>query len=410
MKKSLSIVLIAVLAFGFGIAYAAPMIVVPVDIQLLPVVKEGPKADFSVDVVYAKFDLETSKNTVPSESAVSYTVVLNVTNLSSESANLYELSFAAAQDISVKQSILGGTIYDTAYHSDDLYRKFGGIVDGVTLDGDWVNITWIPNIYYQDGNLTTLANYPLFLYHISKASLNNTIIEGPLTPAEVINFSTDHTINGTIPDLPANASDTGIWFEGVPITEYYDQLGNLIITEMYINGAWVDVTGRVTVDKTQPLMTTTNILLNQHLRIGSVYQNMNSTVGPVTTLPTWGDWEVGTVNYVWLPFETANQKFNPTFAPHESRLIIIYGTQTPSSLSSFESRNIKTYASASNYITNWPVNGTYYDTISTTTQIKQLQLEQTQTGYLYNDILADNQTFQPSNSYLEVTVVARTES
>ena len=50
---------------------------------------------------------------------------------------------------------------------------------------------------------------------------------------------------------------------------------------------------------------------------------MNSTVGPVTALPTWGDWDAGTVNYVWLPFETANQKFNPTFAPHESKLISI---------------------------------------------------------------------------------------
>jgi hypothetical protein len=409
MKKSLSLVLIAVLAFGIGIAYAAPMLIVPVNIQPLPQVPAGPKADFSIDVVYAKFDPQKTHITAP-EPSITYAVVFNVTNLSDKAATLYELEFAATQDVSVKQSILGGTIYDQGLHSNNQYKHFGGIVDGVYIDGKWVNVTWIPNIYYQDANGTTVqASYPLCFYFITQASWNNATIEGPLTPAEVINFSKDHTINGTIPELPANASNTGIWFEGVPITEYYDQSGNPIITEMYINGVWVDVTGKVTVDQTKPTIIATNMLMNQQLPIGSDYQNMNSTVGQVTTLPTWGDWDVGTVNYVWVPFEAANQQFNPTFAPHESKLIIIQGTQNVGSLSAFESGTIKTYASASNYVTNWPVNGTYYDTISTATQIKQLQLEQTRTGYLFKGVLADNETFQRGNSYLEVTIVPRTE-
>ena len=41
MKKTLSIVLIAVLAFGIGIAYAAPMLIIPVNIQPLPQVVRG---------------------------------------------------------------------------------------------------------------------------------------------------------------------------------------------------------------------------------------------------------------------------------------------------------------------------------------------------------------------------------
>jgi hypothetical protein len=177
---------------------------------------------------------------------------------------------------------------------------------------------------------------------------------------------------------------------------------------MYINGAWVDVTEKVTVDQTKPTMTATNMLMNQQLSIGLVYRNLNSTVGPVAALPSWGDWDAETVNYVWLPFETANQKFNPTFAPHESKLISIQGIQTTGSLTAIESGIIQTYTSVSNYVTNWPVNGTYYDTISTATQIKQLQLEQTATGYLYNIALADNETFQRGNSYLEVIIAPRT--
>ncbi len=171
--------------------------------------------------------------------------------------------------------------------------------------------------------------------------------------------------------------------------------GNPLVTMMYINGAWVDVTDRVTVDQTQPMLTASNMIVNQVLPLGaSPYQNMNSTIGEITTLPTWGDWGVGGA-YCWFPWDWASQSFNNTFAPHESRLIVINNTQATGNLAALESGNIALYASASNYINNQPVNGTYLNTVSTATQVKQLQLQQTDNGYLYNAILADNQTFQP---------------
>jgi hypothetical protein len=63
MKKELSLVLIAILALGVGIAYAAPMLIIPNN-QLYPQVIEGPKAKFNVDVVYAEFAYTSDKTRI----------------------------------------------------------------------------------------------------------------------------------------------------------------------------------------------------------------------------------------------------------------------------------------------------------------------------------------------------------
>jgi hypothetical protein len=436
MKKEISLILIAILALGVGIGYAAPMLIVPVDIQLYPHVPEGPKADFSVDIVYADFntadymytepmynpDLSVNHTVTYPETNVSYCVVLNITNKADTPATLYEVDFAAAQDVTVHDSILGGTIYDNGFRSNQpgAYKHFGGITDGVYLDGKWVNTTWIPYSYYEENGTLIQESYPECLYRITNAySSSDTVFSGPLTPYEVPAFSADHSINGTIPGLPSNASETGIWFEGIPVAEYYSLSGQPLITMMYVNGAWVDVTDRVTTNQTQPITTATNVLLNEVLTVGAQpYVNMNATVGPVTALPTWGSGGAGKT-YFTMPWEWANQPFNNTFGPHESRLVLFNHTQTfivtskddppTQGLEALKTGNITLYASVSNYITNWPVNGTYYNTVSTVTQVKPIQLEQTVNGYHYNAILAANQTFQQGKSSLEVTVAPRTK-
>jgi hypothetical protein len=258
------------------------------------------------------------------------------------------------------------------------------------------------------------------LLALTQAYWQGGIIGGPLTPDDVRAFSADHTINGTIPELPANASDTGVWFEGVPIAEYYSLTGTPLVTEMYINGSWVDVTGRAAVDKTQPMMTASNMLVNEVLTVGAQpYKNYgyNTTIGPMTALPSWGDWGTGRA-YSWLPWDWERQGFNNTWAPHESRLIMFNNTQVfvefpegappNNGLAALQSGNIKLYASVSNYLNNWPVNGTYYNTVSTASDSKQVQLQKTATGsYLYNAVLADGETFQPTQSGIEVTIKPR---
>ncbi len=421
MKKTVTLLLVAVLALGMGIAYAAPMLIVPMNVQPFPQVLEGLKADFSVDIVYANINTVDSQNP-DLTTDVTYNVILNVTNLSDDPATLYEVSFAAAQDVNVQDSILGGTIYDFGVQSSSSlasYKHFGGIVDGVYLDGQWTNITWIPKSYYEINGTQIQDEYPACLFAITQARWGGATMSGPLNPDEVESFCTNHTIGSTIPELPENASETGIWFEGVPIAEYYDTTGNPLVTMMYINGGWVDVTGRVTVDDKQPMTTVSKMLVNELMTFNAQpYKNMNSTIGPVTSLPTWGSWGVGGTVF-WFPWDWSSQGFNSTFAPHESRLISFNHTQSFSrstaesppanGIAALQTGSLDLYASVSNYVTNWPVNGTYYDTVSTKTQVKQIQFETTPNGYLYNNILADNQMFQRGNTDFEVIVAPRTE-
>jgi hypothetical protein len=269
MKKSVTLLLVAVLALGMGIAYAAPMLITPVDIQLYPTILEGPKAKFTVDTVYAKFNTVNFEHTSPTYNEageiahydtypavnVTYNVVLNVTNTADTPATLYQLTFTAAQDAIVRDSILGGTILDSGSRNNYSlcsYRHFGAVINGIYLDNKWVNITWIPNTYhdntYYSGDCSVPIPYPASVQILSQTQWEGSTISGPLTPDDVAAFSVDHSLNGTIPQLPDNASEKGTWIEGVPLTEYYDPSGNPLVTMMYINGAWVDVTGKVTTD------------------------------------------------------------------------------------------------------------------------------------------------------------------
>ncbi|MCW4006499.1 MAG: hypothetical protein NWF04_07920 [Candidatus Bathyarchaeota archaeon] len=463
MRTSVKLILVACLALSVGFAYASPMLITPPNVHPLPRVPEGPKAEFSVNIVYANFtpydylhntteypnanaygDLGDPVNVTYTSKNVDYNVVLNVTNLSDKPATLYDIAFTAAKEISVHQSILGGEIYGTVEIPDNGWfrtRLFGGIVDGVYLDGNWVNVTWIPEGRHWSNGSWQPMPYPDCLMALTQTYWRTswdgeeyeTIMQGPLTPDEARAFSADHTLNSTVPSLPENASETGVWFEGVPLAEYYDRQGNHLITMMYINGSWVDVTGKVTVETMQPFMIASGMLQNLVYTVGlppnelyyADYYSETGTRAPLSTLPKWGNWGNGRC-YSWLPFgwESNLGGFSNVWAPHESKLIQFNGTgmhfytlgDDLACLDDFAGLNtliqtgkLTLYASASHYVDEWLVNGTYYNTAATATQTIELQFENTANGYIYNGILADDQTFQPSNSRIEVVVAPRTQ-
>jgi hypothetical protein len=381
------LILVAVLALTAGIAFASPLAILPLNVKPFPNVPQGLKADFSVTIVYAIFgshgnpDNESlsatpydyngtdgTNGTEPYQPGQTFMVVLNVTNLSDIAANISEVGFAAAQDIKIIPSALGGFSFSTCAGPG---VDFGGVVKGVWLDEEWLNVTWIPG-----------KDYPYNLLRI-------------VTPS--------HMTETTIPELPANATEEGTWIEGVPIAEYYNNTA-LISTSIYINGTWVDVTGRVRADPEQPMVMTTNTLVNQILPFsGEYYRNVgNASIGPTTTMPSWAMYNGNGPTTIW-PLKTDG--FNSTWAPHQSRLIVLNGTLQGAGM--LDNGKISLYATASTYVNDWLVNGIYYDTITMSTWLNQVQLEETSNGYLYNTVLGENQQFQFDQYGVEAFVEPR---
>lgn len=387
---------VAVIALLSGTAFAAPMLIAPLDLKPYPYVSEGPKADFSIDLLYANFTTtewavnktsprlignfttgnysyvnvtETSKYT-----NVTYSIVANITNLSDLTAKMYESSFAAADDISIKDSVLGGKSFNSGINNRG--SSFGGVVRDLWFDGKLLDKTWIPG-----------TDYPFSMFRV---------------------MNQNHPSQLTIPDLPENATEEGTWIEGVPVAEYYDST-HLTATQIYINGAWVDVTGRVQPSNPQPMVMAINTLANLILTSSTlIYKNVgNASVGPITDFPSWGLQFSTGIPYRWAGMGG----FNSFWAPHESKLILFNGTKTfsdsdalQSSIASLESGKIDIYASMTSLITNMPINGTYYNTVSTATLLKTVPLEKTSNGYIYNAILADNQLFQVLPNEIEVSI------
>ena len=126
-----------------GSAFASPLLLSELEIMPGPFLPEGPKAEFSVNVVYANFSVQDNANITAPDwypetanlSAVSYFVVLNITNHSDMAAVIRTSILNVAKEIS--KGVYNGT--------------FGGgyWVEGAWLDGEWVNVTWIPSMQLE---------------------------------------------------------------------------------------------------------------------------------------------------------------------------------------------------------------------------------------------------------------------
>ncbi len=140
--------LIGLFSLLVGTAFASPLLISELEIRPFPGLPEGPKAELSVSVVYANFSVQdnTSIDRVPfpffetepeNLSAVLYFAVLNITNHSDMDAVLRTAIFCAAKEINA-----GG---DKGTH--------GGMwwAESTWLDGEWVNVTWIPSMQLENG-------------------------------------------------------------------------------------------------------------------------------------------------------------------------------------------------------------------------------------------------------------------
>ena len=200
--------------------------------------------------------------------------------------------------------------------------------------------------------------------------------------------------------------------EGYEITKIADETNITFTTLAFINGAWVDVTGRVRVDYEQPFVVFNNLLAGELRNFASetfgsyrnkaAFDEAFAEIFPAENV-TWSN--IG-ITYTWA----GKGGFNSYWEPHESRLIRLTGTREvrENALELLAEGKITLYSAVSNSVKDWAViNGTYYNTFSTATSLKQVQIEKTADGYLYNTILCENQIFQPDQYGVEVFIKPR---
>jgi hypothetical protein len=343
MKIGTNLIFLGILSMLVGTAFASPLLISELDIRPFhePLPK-GPTADISVSVVYANFSVQDNTNitkvpfpfseTEPENlSAVSYFAVLNITNHSGMDAVILEALFHAAKEINK-----GG---DKGTHGGRWWAK------GAWLDGEWVNVTWIPSMQLENG----------------------TWIDGYLQ-------------------------------EGVYIQDEYSNADrSLISTYMYIDGSWVDVTGRINVTRNDDddlwVSIKSDLLVASHHAFTRRRDGYNATdIAPFS------------FTYIW----SGPGDFNNTWAPHQSRLIALTGTQiltkSADGIKALRTGSLTIHATIRNYV---PFNGTLLDTVSLAKELKPIQLEITEDGYIYNTILSEDQMFVMDSFGVEVFIEPR---
>jgi len=362
MKIGTNLILLGILSMLVGTAFASPLLISELDIIPFPRVPEGPKADFSVSVEYANFTVQDQASDRTSGgynlSILDYYIVLNVTNHSDLKAKVARFDFAAAKDITVVPSALRGYSTSSGDASD---KGHGGaaMVEGVWLDGEWLNVTWVPEGGLDEIWGTEGETHPQVI------SLHEKIFAELNISVSSYGFgSTRFTIEGS-----------NFWMELI-----------------YTNGSWIDVTGRVEV-KEKPYVSVTNSLLHLMTNFVETPKSNYTSMFGMSSIYSGAD------------------GFNNTWAPHQSRLILLTGTMDVGAfwegLESLKEGEITLYTGATNYLSDYIVNGTYFNTYSSATELKTVQLDITEDGYLYNIILSDDQMFVMDSFGVEVFIEPR---
>lgn len=185
--------------------------------------------------------------------------------------------------------------------------------------------------------------------------------------------------------FPSRELENGTWVEGYYQAGVYIKYGysngSLTSNSMFIDGSWVDVTGRINVTRNESDF---SVAMMSGVLVSRLY-SFHSRNETNTT-------ENGSYSFSTI-IQSGPGNFNNTWAPHESRLIALSGTEiifTSDAIEALETGNISIRTDVHN---NLPFNGTLLNTWSNVEEIKQVQLEITENGYIYNIILSENQMF-----------------
>ena len=357
MKIGTNLILLGILSMLVGTAFASPLLISELEIrpysEPLP---KGPTADINVNVVYANFSIG---DTTGSLTDISYFVVLNITNNSDDWANVNLVQFSAAQNITK------GVSSDSPFSGKNWTSSLGWEAKGAWVDGEWYNLTWVP--------------FPGF-YLYGEAIGTDELMEGE-----------------------------GYWMEGVQLK---DKCVGGTVTNMYMNmnGTWVDVTSRITwLDDNDNVIDINPERLDTHT--STAVTGSGSFFGEMKLFGPGGN----STDDEELPLSITSTRapvdFNNLWAPHQSRLIALSANRNIFSmfLETSKIEQLKTEPITFRGSVHSQLNGTIgiYDSWAVDDEIKHVQLEITEDGYLYNTILSDDQMFVMDSFGVEVFIEPR---
>ncbi len=165
---------------------------------------------------------------------------------------------------------------------------------------------------------------------------------------------------------------------------------------MYIDGSWVDVTGRINVTRNDHfkiwVSMKSDVLVSSSHSFQRRYKSYNAT---------------DDISFFITPIWSGPGDFN-TCAPHQSRLIALTGTEilkkSADGIKALKTGSLTIYTGIRN---DSPFNVPLFDTWSSTEELKPIQLEITEDGYIYNTILSEDQMFVTDSFGVEVFIEPR---
>jgi hypothetical protein len=344
MNYLLKFMLIGLLSLLSGVAFAYPLYYNGVIVVPLNRMPEGPKPDLTMDLNYANFTLQPYDQNMQlpewynisqrgEPSILSFQLVMNVTNISNQTAIIDMFSLCSGN-----RTISGSSFFEIV----DGERS---TVEGVWLDGEWVNITWIP-------------------------PQNN---------------------------LP------GYWRQGVDIERSFIH-GKLTSVIMSINGSYIDVTERVRLaDKDTIMQMGDSIVMFDLIASGEINFFNPQNWQPSSELPEYSVTNVNLnngFNNRWLTNQSRLIMLNGTLPISASAL--------PNVLEYLKSNQTLVRIQASTEFENSYINSILVNTHLLETVLNVIKLETISNNHQeYNNLFGNNQVLQLDQFGVEVFLQPR---
>ena len=430
MKTKTKFILLGILSLLVGSAFATPLLITELEIVPFWTMPQGPKTVFTAKIVYANFSIQ---NDLPKYdknlgdyniSKLDYSIVLNITNLAGLSAKLSNIGFASMNNISTTPSALGGfhvlhqdggsvgSSFITRGPTEGYLGHVGaGRVEGLWLDGKWLNTTWVP-----DGGLDQIWRSE----NIFPPKGLESIWEYNWLPYENINYQRELARENPDFDLPPYSTFGGsrmnetrhyytyggriftfegrnCWIEGVPLREYVAD-NQVKATLIYTDGSWIDVSGRVEVEEV-PFVIASDLFFGLQTSFYEYQEKDN-------VFPSGHFYDFSSIRSSPLSRDFSFYEFDNVWKPYQSRLILFNGSRNIGNLwkpdELLKDNELEIYLELHNFVSDNFVDGIEVNTASIITEFEKIELERIDDYYQYNLLNLEDQKLVLDSFGIEV--------